>query len=134
MQGWGAGGNLAVDGNKVYLADGSIGLLVILQAITGVEERNVQIPPQTVSMNIGPNPLKLRQPAVISLVLNRAGKSSIQLLDCSGRHVADIFNGVLNRGENRLHWQSGDDIAAGVYFVEQHTGGISTIQKLVLVK
>ncbi|HEX7319452.1 MAG TPA: hypothetical protein VF399_03730 [bacterium] len=134
MQGYSAGGNLVVDGNKVYLADGSIGLVVILQTITGVEEHNVQLPPQAVSMNIGPNPLKLRQPAVISLVLNRASQSSIQLLDCSGRHVADIFNGVLNRGENRIHWQGGNDIAAGVYFVEQHTGSISTIRKLVLVK
>jgi hypothetical protein len=134
IQGYGAGCNLAVDGNTVYLADGSVGLLVINQAITGVEEHDSRLPPQTVSMNIGSNPLKLRQPAEIRLVLNRAARSSIKLLDCSGRHVADIFDGVLNRGENRIRWQSGDGIAAGVYYVEQHTDGISTIQKLVLVK
>ena len=57
---------------------------------------------------------------------------SISLIDLSGRHIANIYNGNLQKGDNIIEWNRPQHIKPGVYIVIAKGARISSAQKLIL--
>ncbi len=57
---------------------------------------------------------------------------SINLIDLSGRHIANIYNGSLQKGDNNIEWNRPHHIKPGVYIVLAKGARISSAQKLIL--
>jgi hypothetical protein len=57
---------------------------------------------------------------------------SINLIDLSGRHIANIYNGNLQKGDNIIEWNRPHHIKPGVYIVLANGARISSAQKLIL--
>jgi hypothetical protein len=61
------------------------------------------------------------------------GMVKLAVFDVLGRHVTDLVNGAVSRGEHRVIWNAGN-LASGVYIVQLSTGNLQARQKLVLLK
>lgn len=125
-------GNLWLPGgSRVYLADGSNGLLSITQELIGITEDKDGVVEFT--MNSIPSPSVINRTITFNINVTRATHVDIKLFDSVGRLVETIYKDIMNAGNNNIHWQP-QGIPAGVYFVHTQAGDFRDIHKLVLVK
>ncbi len=89
------------------------------------------------SISAAPNPFNsaLR----LSVISKSASdEASISIYDISGKTVANIFNGVLQNGENVFVWDGrdtfGKEVESGLYFVRLQVGEHAFSKKLALVR
>ena len=85
----------------------------------------------------GPNPA--RESCSVRLVLAHSGRVRAEVLDASGRRVADLAEDELYpAGSHVLTWdgraRAGERAPAGVYLVEARVEGEARVRKLVLVR
>ena len=66
------------------------------------------------------------------------GRGTLRVFDSSGRLVRLLQEGVLVRGAHSLTWNGrtgdGEEVCAGVYFVQLEVGGIVDTRKIVLIR
>ncbi|MFC2150255.1 T9SS type A sorting domain-containing protein [Calditrichota bacterium] len=78
-----------------------------------------------------PNPFNSR--TSIEFQIRRAGKASLDVIDLSGRRVAQLLNGKLVAGRHTATWDA-VDMPNGVYFVRLRADGKSATTKVALIK
>lgn len=83
-----------------------------------------------------PNPFN--PSTTIPFSLGRESAVSVDIFDCSGRHVRSLYHGRLPVGSYKLHWNgrdsSGHQVASGVYFVRMRSAGVTRSRKIVLLR
>ena len=83
-----------------------------------------------------PNPA--RAAVEVRWVQPRASAISIEVLDVTGRRVAELANGIVEAGSHSRTWErrsmDGKMAAPGVYFVRLAGDGVARTRKLVLVE
>ncbi len=65
--------------------------------------------------------------------LPTSGNVTLSIFDSQGRLVADLQNGWMTPGSYQAQFKA-DNLSSGMYFARLTSGGISQMQKLVLVK
>jgi flagellar hook assembly protein FlgD len=83
-----------------------------------------------------PNPFNPN--TAIKFEIATAGKVKLEMYDVQGRHVAGLYEGTLDAGPHIMVWNgrgtSGDVLPSGVYVARLVAGGITSTQRLVLLK
>ena len=83
-----------------------------------------------------PNPA--RTVAFIAYALPEESDVLLEVLDVAGRRVATLVDGPVGPGRAEAPWDlrdsSGEQVAAGIYFVRLEAGGESLTNKLVVIK
>ncbi|MEO0081106.1 MAG: FlgD immunoglobulin-like domain containing protein [candidate division WOR-3 bacterium] len=101
----------------------------------GIAEPGVKRPVRY-EVHATPNPFGSR--TVISYALPRAGNVSVMVYDEAGRPVRALEQGQREPGQYSVAWDgrsdSGEPVAAGVYFYKLSTGGASLSGKLTVVR
>lgn len=104
-------------GNNLYIDDIHVGPTVSISEL----ESNV-------GFEVFPNPLV--EGSVAMITLNESNAASLRITDVSGRKVADIYNGQLNGGENKIQLPS--NLSSGIYFLTLDTPEGRMVRKLVV--
>ncbi|MFZ1946544.1 MAG: T9SS type A sorting domain-containing protein, partial [bacterium] len=101
---------------------------------TGVEP-DVTLP-VAVSLATAPNPFV--DATQIRFALSARTRVSIAVYDISGRMVAEVYDGMLDQGENVVTWDgksaTGADVPAGIYFYRFKAGAYESTSKAVVVR
>jgi len=83
-----------------------------------------------------PNPFNPR--TLVSFSMASPGALRISVSDVSGRQVAVLVDGEIDRGMGSVEWNGRDslgrDVASGLYFILMETRGYSETTKVVLVR
>ncbi|MCK9995659.1 MAG: T9SS type A sorting domain-containing protein, partial [Candidatus Krumholzibacteria bacterium] len=107
---------------------------VMVTALSGVSE----VAPSRYSLEQNvPNPFNPM--TTIYFELPEAARVRLQVFDISGRLVRNLLNGAsLGAGRQDVVWNgkndSGQQVAAGVYFYHMSTGSFNETKRMVLVK
>ena len=76
--------------------------------------------------------------ASIRLSLQNSDHVYISVYDVSGRQIADLHDGMLNKGVYEMNWngkdRTGDNVAGGMYFIKASVGEKQFIGKILIVK
>ena len=80
-------------------------------------------------LNAFPNPSK--GITCIPLILSASEKITASLTDVNGRTVANIYDGFLNKGEQKLFVNT-ENVAAGVYLISVNGSQSNHHQKLIV--
>ena len=78
-----------------------------------------------------PNPFN--SATEIQLYMPKPARSVVSLFDLLGRHVATLYNGVLEPGEHRFTFDA-SALPSGIYFARVQAGEFVQTQKLLLLK
>jgi photosystem II stability/assembly factor-like uncharacterized protein len=100
------------------------------QSYTGVGEQNL-LP--SLELSVFPNPVS--DQAQVSFSLNKAANVDLSLYDMAGKKVADIYNGVLEKGSYDFRFCNPDHILQpGMYFCRLQTGSLEANVKLLVIR
>ncbi len=98
--------------------------------------QRVTPPPAATSFSAWPNPFNPR--VQISFELAEATSGRLRVFDLTGRQVAELANGRLERGRNVFVWSGTDarnqPLGSGVYLASLETGGQPQTLKLVMLR
>jgi hypothetical protein len=84
------------------------------------------------SFELSPNPAQNR--SIVNLNILKAGNIDVNLMDMTGKTVANIANGFYAEGEHSLEVNT-QDVSAGIYFVKlQMENGVQQTTKLIVSK
>jgi hypothetical protein len=85
-----------------------------------------------------PSPNPARGDVELRYTLPAGATASLEVLDVSGRHVADVASRLSGAGEHTVTWRLTDDarrpVSAGVYFVVLRSGSSAFRRSLVVVR
>jgi len=94
-----------------------------------------ELPAQLVLEGTCPNPFSSE--TVISFSLPSAGNASLRVYDMTGRIIRTIADGEMAASAHSLAWDGRDDsgntVAAGVYFCRLEAAGQSAVQKMIRI-
>ena len=149
--------NMSVDGTGTWIGDGTLDgnmrfdsfqltytpgssdvgtyyfddLRVVTRNYLAIDENEAQVPLEFALLPNYPNPFN--PSTTIPFILKEAGDVSISLYSIKGERLQQIFRGHLGSGyhETRL---DGSQLASGTYLVRLETNGLSTAQKLTIMK
>ena len=83
-----------------------------------------------------PNPFNPR--TSLSFDLRRESRVTLELYDLRGRRVRSLLSERWPAGRHRVEWAGVDDrgakVASGVYFAHFAAGGVSSAERMVLLK
>ncbi len=82
-------------------------------------------------ISIYPNPASSK--TELKIGMSKQENVSVQVIDMTGKKVADIFNGTMNEGSQTLTINT-ENLASGLYQVKMMIGNKVTTQKLSVVK
>ncbi len=93
-------------------------------------------PSESVLWRSKPNPFPAS--TVIEFYLTAAARTRLEIVDVTGRRVAELINAPLDAGYHRLDWDrmmaDGQRAPAGVYMYRLRSGSFSATHKLVVVR
>jgi hypothetical protein len=121
---------LSVMDNLFYLADDADGVYVVAYDITGVEEYG-QLEVAGIVFKC-PSIINSGKGIDFSLNLTEKASLKIDLYDLTGRLVANIHQGLLDRGTSNFHY--GKKISSGVYFLALEQENTRLSWKILAVK
>lgn len=121
---------LSVVNNLVYLADDADGVYVICHSITDVDE--YEQPEVAEIMFECPSIVNAAKGIRFNVNLTEKALVKIDLYDLAGRLVANIHQGLLDRGTSTFH--CGKKISSGVYFLAVEEENIRISWKVLVVK
>ena len=100
---------------------------------TAVEdERKTKNPAKFKLMQNYPNPFN--NSTTIRYILPKAGKTTIEIFDTTGRIVEKVLDGVPeNAGGHSIQWKN-KRLASGLYFYRVRSGQFEAIRKCILIK
>ena len=85
-----------------------------------------------------PRPNPVRQSLAYSVVLPRAARVQVRVLDLGGRIVRSLVDETLQAGRHGFAWAAtadgGSVLASGVYFLEMNAEGTRMMQRFVLLR
>lgn len=129
---------VAVQGDYVYVAADSSGLLVVpaqCSWITALRDPEPAISGMN-GLRIIPNPSS--SGTSVSWNLMRAGVVQGAVVDVNGRRVRSLIDATLPPGSHQLIWDGRDEnqrrVASGVYWVHLQTKGGSGVARVVLLR
>lgn len=106
---------------------------------TGIDERNSGSDPPTRrdrEFFASPNPLNPR--TTIRFELEISGPVRLTIHDITGRRLAMLVDAEMRRGAHQVDWNgldsAGREAASGVYYARLHRAGITSSQKLLLLR
>ncbi len=100
-------------------------------AMAASQDRPVAALPESMSLNVYPNPFN---PATtLSWSLPKDGHASVIVYDLSGAEVARLADGYHASGRYQVTWNAADR-PSGVYFVRLYGAGMQKVVRMVLVK
>jgi len=83
-----------------------------------------------------PNPFN--PSTTIPFSISRESAVTVDIFDCSGRHIKNLLRGHLPAASYELHWDGRDStgrrVASGVYFVRMRAAGVAFSKKIVLLR
>jgi len=110
--------NIMADGKFIYVSDGQTGLQILENnLITGIASHENPGNSASSATQIFPNP---SQGAVtIKFDLPKAGYTSVNILELSGRIIKNLGNNEFSAGSHRITWDgsnsSGTQVSGGIY-------------------
>jgi hypothetical protein len=128
--------HLVTRGDTIYVADRMSGLHILALGPEDKIDNSGALPGKYFMARNYPNPFN--SSTIIEFNQPSDGNVSIQIYDILGRKVANLFNGYLAKGLNRLNWNGTDNsrgqLTGGVYFYKIMSGAMSTTGKMILLK
>jgi len=100
-------------------------------AITGVDEKAVDVPNQFMLLQNYPNPFN--PTTTIRFTLPQREPVTLKVFDTLGNEVATLMDSVLNSGEHKVVFAA-SEMANGIYFIQLTAGRFRQIRKAVLMK
>ncbi len=97
--------------------------------MVGVEEQKGEV--INPRLHIHPNPASSN--VQFSYVLNISGPVSLAVYDATGRKIAGVVDSEQASGIHSCNWDC-RDVTSGIYFCRFESEGVTSIQKLVVVK
>ena len=82
-------------------------------------------------MTVSPNPFNMS--AAIEVAVPHNGVLDLEVVDISGKTVDKIYHGTATSGVVKFHWNP-RNLPSGVYFAVARVDGITTVEKVLLVK
>ena len=83
-----------------------------------------------------PNPFNPHTTIIIEM--SRKSRVDIDIIDLLGRNIYTLFNGILESGTQKIHWNgkgaNGNGIAPGIYFCTISSEYSQNVIKLILLK
>jgi hypothetical protein len=79
-----------------------------------------------------PNPFN--PSTVIAFVVDAAGRTTMDVFDVLGRHIATLYDAVASAGPAHQVKFDGTSISGGIYFCRLQSGGKQKLMKMVLLK
>ncbi len=70
----------------------------------------------------------------ISIEIQQAGNYEISIRNIEGSIVKSLYNGYMDKGANTLHFDEGNSIQSGIYFLTIKGNGMNTSRKIVLMR
>jgi len=125
-------------GDTIYVADRDNGLhiLTLDNEVSVSEEWRETLPQRSILARNYPNPFNSE--TMIEFNLPDGGATSVQIFDITGRKVAELFNGYLGAGINKLRWNGKDDkghnLSSGVYFYKVTMGEKSAVGRMLTIQ
>jgi hypothetical protein len=104
--------------------------LTIVYSTTGVKPDGSLLP-SDFQLEAYPNPFNPR--TTISYTLDKAGRTSLIVMDLNGRIVDQMVNGYQPAGEHQIYWNAGR-FSSGMYIVTLSSGGKQAVKKVALMK
>lgn len=99
--------------------------------VSVVNDENVNVPLDHTVLEAYPNPFNAT--AQIRFNIIRDGNVDVLLYDISGRLVESISSGFMRAGNHQMILKA-DRLPSGIYMLAVKTGGVSVVNKLVLMK
>jgi len=113
----------------------NVALIDLTKSVTGVETVEAGAPKLVVG---APYPSPTSRGAQIALTMARSGPVAAGVFDARGRLVRTLESGTLEAGPHTLRWdgssESGQQAAAGVYWIQVAAQGIKKSVKLVVIR
>lgn len=82
-------------------------------------------------LKISPNPF--RRQTSITFTLTHRSSVHLDLVNVTGRIVANIYSGELTKGSHRINYNVNKNLAAGTYFLRFHGMGDTMIKKVAIL-
>ncbi len=99
----------------------------VVSSVTPLEGRSAQL-----SLEVGPNPVQAE--ALVSYELQGQSKHvTIDLVDATGRTVAQLLDGTVESGAHQLRFDA-SSLAGGLYFLVMNADGETVFARMPLVK
>jgi hypothetical protein len=70
----------------------------------------------------------------IAIEIPQAGNYEISIRNIEGSLMKSLNNGYLDKGANTLHFDEGNSIQSGIYFLTIKGNGMNTSQKIILMR
>ncbi len=93
--------------------------------ITGVDDSDVPVG-YDLGLSASPNPFNSE--VNFSFALDRSSHTTLKVYDLNGRHVKELVDGWVSRGERSLTWRCR---RSGLYFARLEAGGVTKTVKVV---
>lgn len=124
--------DLSLIGGGSYNIPGTSRELVAFGPSTGIRSiTTTPLLPSTISMAAWPNPFNPE--VTIEVRLANSGATTIVVVDILGRVTERLFDGNLDEGSHRFHWQATTE-AAGTYYVNVTQRSRSAVSAVHLLK
>jgi hypothetical protein len=94
-------------------------------------DSNEKISKTLEQLSLYPNPFS--QSTSIYFSLPRSQKVSLKIFDLNGRLTSTLADKTFEAGENKIAW-NGDDVKAGIYFLQFQTNETIQTEKLIITK
>lgn len=126
-------GSISESGSNIWGHGKIDAYAAVIQAAasTPVEEPSAAVPADYSLDNNYPNPFN--PSTTISFNLSSQQKGFLKIFDISGREVATLIEGSIEKGEHSLTFD-GVQLASGVYFYRLKTASFDRTKKMVLLK
>ena len=103
----------------------------------GVANQDGVLPPAALSVSSSPNPFSSCTNIIIRSGITPA-PATVSIYNLRGQKVQSIKVSGTLKGESQIAWdgrdEKGDQVAAGIYIIEVHTGRISRSAKVLLLR
>jgi hypothetical protein len=103
----------------------------------GVANQDGVLPPAALSVSSSPNPFSSCTNIIIRSGITPA-PATVSIYNLRGQKVQSIKVSGTSKGESQITWdgrdEKGDQVAAGIYIIEVHTGRISRSAKVLLLR
>jgi choice-of-anchor B domain-containing protein len=113
---------------KILVSDIDSGLIVLEHAlvfpVSTLEKEKLNG-----SFKLFPNPVK--QKVKIEMQLNYSSMLSVELMDCNGRILYNLYEGYGKAGNNTLNLNLGDRLSKGIYVVNIKVGNRNYYERIV---
>ncbi|MBT3180039.1 MAG: T9SS type A sorting domain-containing protein [Candidatus Marinimicrobia bacterium] len=104
---------------------------ISLDQTVGIDNQNT-VPVEIAVLNNFPNPFNPNTTIIVNIV-QKLHATSVRIYNLNGRLVDLVFQGELETGTHKFHW-NGSRNSSGVYFIRLQSGDFVKTHKMILLK